>query len=158
MDNVVLRIITSLLRILEHFVHYLFGSNSFSITFGEPTEQSGSIIMAQVTANQMTNTQQQTVTLTPTNRLGKPGKIDGTISVSITGGENLVTVDPVDGSPGTFLAKGSGEGSGAPIATFTADADLGEGIETISVDVVFPIGEAPAAGFGATFSTPEEQA
>lgn len=154
MDNILLRLLVSVIRIAEYITHALFGARSFSSSFGQPVEQSGST-MATITAPQITATQRVKLTLVPTNRLNKPAKIDGSIDFLAVGPE--LSVYPVDGEPNNFWLSGTGTTpETAPKAVFTADADLGEGIETISLDVIVPIGDAPAAGFGGTFAEPSE--
>lgn len=97
----------------------------------------------------ITTEQTATATLTPKTAAGKPAKLDGAPTWAI---------DPLEGA-GTLEVSGDGlsckyvspdDVPTNPVAnvTVTADADLGEGVETISDSIQFTIKSPKASSLG----------
>jgi hypothetical protein len=104
---------------------------------------------------EMTTTQQVKGKLQPVDRLGAPAPVQAG-SVSFSSSNETVIVpqkNPDDELEVTVVAKGPGTAE----LSYSADADLGEGVVTITGKVVFLIQPAQAAGFGIIFGAPEEQ-
>jgi len=99
----------------------------------------------------LTNEQQVRVTLSPKTDTGKPAKLDGSPSWTVTEGNSQVVVD--DDGLGALLV--SSDEPGDTLVTIKADADLGEGIEEL-VDVLkLTVVGATAKNLGITVGTPE---
>ena len=128
--------------------------------------ESGFIETGDIKSMQITDSQQFKITFpAPTDKKGFPAKVeDG--SVSITVGNDTATVgpNPDDASnPFSALVKGNrpgaDDGSEVTAVTISADADLGEGVSTISKAVELMVTSGAASGFGEpTVGDIEEQA
>ncbi len=104
---------------------------------------------------QMTSTQQVSGQLTPQNRLGAPAPVEeGSVLIQSSNTSVCsVEIDPEDQT--RFKLKATGPGVAQ--IDFAADADLGEGVVSISGFVGVEIVPAQASGFGIQMGTPEEQ-
>lgn len=105
---------------------------------------------------QLTSTQQVSGQLKPQNRLGGPAQVEaGSVNVTSSNPDVVEIVrDEADETKFTAKAKGSGVAQ----IDYSADADLGEGVETISGFTGVEVTPAGAVGFGIAFGEPEEQA
>ena len=127
--------------------------------------ESGFIEIGDITSMQITDSQQFKITFpAPTDKKGFPAKVqDG--SVSITVGNDTATVEPNPDDPTnafSALVKGArpgkDDGSEVTAVTISADADLGEGVKTISKALELQVTSGEATGFGEpTVGTVEEQ-
>lgn len=117
----------------------------FQFAFGLP-EPKGSM-PAEVT---ITNEQKVPVTLAPVTATGKPAKLDGPPTWTVVSGEGTVEVSE-DGLTATLV---SSDNPGDTQYMVEADADLGEGVETISDIVTLHVAGAKAANLGLTVGTP----
>lgn len=98
------------------------------------------------------NTEQKVkVTITPLSASGKPAKVDGKPTWTVTSG--VGTVQASDDGMSAFLV--SGDVPGDTIVLIEADADLGEGVETISDTIQLHVQGVNAANLGLTASAPE---
>lgn len=108
----------------------------------------------QMTTN-LSTTQQVSGQVTPTNSLGNTAQVEaGTVDYSSSDPAIAEVVeDPADETKFTVVAKGAGVAT----ITFTADADLGEGVVTISGELGVDVHEAGATRFGLTLGEVTEQ-
>jgi len=98
----------------------------------------------------LTDEQQVKVSLAPVTPKGKPVEIDGTPVWEVSAGD--VTLDVAeDGKSATIVSGGPGES----IIAVSADADLGEGVETISDAIKVVVEGAKAQSLGVSVGTPE---
>ena len=128
--------------------------------------ESGFIEIGDIKSMQITDSQQFKITFpAPVDKKGFPAKVqDG--SVSITVGNDTATVEPNPDDPTnkfSALVKGSrpgaDDGSEVTAVTISADADLGEGVKTITKAVELMVTSGEATGFGEpTVGAVEEQA
>lgn len=100
---------------------------------------------------QLTNEQKVQATLTPVTATGKPAKIDGKPVWSVPTG--TATVAPADDGMSAYIV--SGDEPGPSVIVVSADADLGEGVETIEAHIDLTVVGAKAASLGLTLGTPE---
>lgn len=127
--------------------------------------ESGFIEIGDIKSMQITDSQQFKITFpAPTDKKGFPAKVqDG--SVAIVVGNDTATVGPNPDDPSnpfSALVKGNrpgkDDGSEVTAVTISADADLGEGVKTISKAVELMVTGGEAAGFGEpTVGAIEEQ-
>ncbi len=99
----------------------------------------------------ITNEQQQPVTLTPKTDTGKPAKLDGKPTWEVVSGDSTITVSE-DGLTATLV---SSDTPGDTQYLVSADADLGEGVETISDTIKLSVVGATAKNLGLTAGAPE---
>lgn len=99
----------------------------------------------------LTNEQKIKVTLTPMTSTGKPAAIDGKPSWSVSSGD--ATVEVSDDGLSAYLI--SSDVPGESLIVVEADADLGEGVETISDAVKLTVEGAKAVSLGLVAGTPE---
>lgn len=103
----------------------------------------------------LTDTQKVPGTITPLDKKGNPAKVQAGSSIFTSSDPTVVTVtpDPANELGVTVTAVKAG----AAQIRWSGDADLGDGIVTISAaeDVVVTGGQAVSAGF--TFGPPVEQ-
>jgi hypothetical protein len=99
----------------------------------------------------ITTEQKVTVTLKPVTATGKPAKLDGTPSWTVTDGDSVVNPSP-DGLSAELV---SSDTPGTTTILLEADADLGEGIEPISEVIELTVTGAKASSFGLTVGEPE---
>lgn len=112
-------------------------------------------IKGQFMALTLTTVQQVKGQVNPVDRQGNPAKVEaGTVNYS-SSDESVAVVeeDPDDETKFTVIAKGVGVAQ----ITAEADADLGEGVKTISTFAAVEVLPEGAVGFGFTFAEPEDQ-
>lgn len=100
----------------------------------------------------LTNEQKIKVTLSPVTGTGKPAELDGEPSVSVVSGE--ATIERIEGSPREFYVVSS-DSPGQSEILIEADADLGEGVETISDVIRLTVEGARAVALGLRVGEPE---
>lgn len=129
--------------------------------------EAGFIVIGDFKKMQITDSQQFVITFPSDvkDKKGFPAKVqDG--SVTITVGNDTATVEPNPNdaaNPFSALVKGSrpgaDDGSEVTAVVISADADLGEGVKTISKAVELMVTAGEATGFGEpTVGAVEEQA
>jgi len=102
---------------------------------------------------QLENTQQIKVLLTPRNLKGKPAKVQGAPVWEVESGDStLVAAD--DGLSALLVTSDT---AGDTVYVVKADADLGEGVETIEDRVTLTVSEPKASTLGFTLGEPEEK-
>jgi len=108
-----------------------------------------------ITMIQLTSTQQVSGQLQPTNRLGAPAPVEAGSVIIQSGDSSILAVetDPDDETKFRFVAKKAG----VVQVDFAADADIGEGVASITGFVGVEVVPAQAQGFGVSFGQPEEQ-
>jgi len=99
-----------------------------------------------------TNEEQVPVTASPVSSSGRPAAIDGALTVTVQSGDGTVLQD--EATPLVFTCR-SGDGPGETVYLVSADADLGEGVVTISDLVTLTVTSATAASFGLAQGTVE---
>jgi len=98
----------------------------------------------------ITNEQKVTATLTPKTDTGKPAKFDGPPQWSITSGDSTVNV-AADGLSAELI---SADTQGDTTYLIEGDADLGEGVETISDTILVHVIGARATNLGISIGQP----
>jgi hypothetical protein len=99
----------------------------------------------------ITNEQKIQVTLTPVTATNKPAQLDGGATFEVISG--TATVAMIDGNPlSAFLVSGDLPGDSEIMVS--ADADLGDGVETISDIIKLTVAGAKAASLGLTVGAP----
>ena len=99
----------------------------------------------------ITNEQKVTVTLKPVTNAGKPAKLDGAPTWTVVSGDSTVTPS-ADGLSASLV---SADNPGDTTYLVEADADLGEGVETIQDTITLTVIGANAANLGLVASPPE---
>lgn len=113
------------------------------------------IIKGKIMAATITDTQFIEGTLETVNKKGQPAPVElGSIEYS-SSNEAVFTVTENADDEKKFTVTAVGAGTGQ--LNYSADADLGEGVVTISgfTDIIVTPGQA--TGFNVTFGTPQEQ-
>ena len=121
---------------------------ALGFAFGLPTNKESKPMPAEIT---LTNEQKVSVTLAPKTATGKPAPLDGMPTWSIISGESTIEVAG-DGLSATII---SSDTPGDTQILIEADADLGEGVETISDVIAVKVVGAKAQSLGLTIGTPE---
>ena len=98
----------------------------------------------------ITDEQKVLVTLAPTTAAGNPATLDGTPLWTITAGDATVEVAP-DGLSCTLISGAVGNS----VIEVSADADLGEGVATITDTIDLAVVSAQASSLGLLVGTPE---
>ena len=99
----------------------------------------------------LTNEQKVNVTVTPKTQSGKPAKLDGKPTWEVTsGGATLAVAD--DGLSADIIS--SDDDLSDSLVQISADADLGEGVETIADTVLVHTAGANASNLGLVAGTP----
>lgn len=99
----------------------------------------------------LTNEQKVNVTVTPKTQSGKPAKLDGKPAWEVTsGGATLAVAD--DGLSADIIS--SDDDLSDSLVQISADADLGEGVETIADTVLVHTAGANASNLGLSASAP----
>jgi len=98
----------------------------------------------------ITNEEKVQVTLTPTTAAGNPATLDGVPTWTVTEGDATLEV-AVDGLS-AFLVSGAADTNSK--VEVTADADLGEGVVTLTDTIDLAVVAATASVLGATVATP----
>lgn len=99
----------------------------------------------------ITNEQKVPVTLAPTTAAGNPATLDGTPSWNVLEGDATIEV-AADGLS-CYLISGSADVNSK--IEVSADADLGEGVQTITDVIDLAVVSAQASGLGLTVGTAE---
>jgi len=97
----------------------------------------------------ITNEQKVPVSLAPVTQTGKPAKLDGAPKWSVMSGDGTV----VPGPDGLTAELVSGESPGDTVYLVEADANLGEGVESIADTITLHVEGARAANLGLTVGT-----
>lgn len=101
------------------------------------------------------NTQKVTGTLAPLDAKGNDAPIEtGSVVVS-SSDEAVATIEKDPENEKSLTVKGVNNGTCT--LTISADADLGEGVKTITTEVNVEIISGQASNFGITFGEPVEQ-
>ena len=95
---------------------------------------------------QSTNEEKVPVTINPLSSAGKPAKIDGAPTWTVTSGDATVVV-ATDGLSAELV---SGDNPGDSTFLVEADADLGEGVESIADTITYHVAGAKAINLGLT--------
>ena len=98
----------------------------------------------------LTNEQKVNITITPKTDTGKPAKLDGKPTWTVVDGASTVTVAD-DGLSADLV---SSDDPGDTSFLIEADADLGEGVETIQDTIVLHVLGASAKNLGLLASAP----
>lgn len=99
----------------------------------------------------ITNEQKIKLTLTPVTPGGHPAPIDGAPAWSVVSGAS--TVVPAEDGLSAYLV--SEDGIGDTTFLVEADADLGEGKETIQDTILLHVGHPKATSLGLSAGEPE---
>lgn len=100
----------------------------------------------------LTNEQKVTVSLTPVTATGKPATLDGKPTWKVDGdGKSSVSASE-DGLSAVIV---SADTPGDTLIVVSADADLGEGVETITDAIRVTVEGARAQSLGLSVGTPE---
>jgi hypothetical protein len=119
----------------------------------------GLVVEGDIRAMKITVSQQVTIEVgKPVDRKGKPAKIQpGSMKFVCSDDSAVLTQDPSNEFKCLVAGANENEVTGAVI-TFTADADLGDGVTEISGIEPLVVTSGPAVGFGpVVVGTPEEQ-
>jgi hypothetical protein len=92
-----------------------------------------------------TTAEQVPVTAAPVSASGRPAAVDGALTVVVQSGDGTVIQDAA--TPLSFTAR-SGDAPGETVYLVSADADLGEGVTTITDLVTLTVTSETAAAFG----------
>ena len=95
-----------------------------------------------------TTDQQQLVTLEVRTDSGKPAKIDGVISWEVLDGSSAYVLPSESGKLAKLIAN---DEPGVTTIRASADADLGEGVEQITLDIEVTVTEVKASQIGGIF-------
>lgn len=98
----------------------------------------------------ITNEQKIPVTLNPATGGGKPAPVDGKPNWSVISGDSVV--EPAEDGKSAFLV--SSDTPGDTQFLVEADADLGDGVETISSIIKLTVVGAKAANLGLVAGDP----
>lgn len=101
-------------------------------------------------APDITTAQEVDFTLTPTTVSGKPAKVDGAPTYTVSSGSVTLRTAP-DGLSTVIV---SGDVEEAYTVDVSADADVGAGVETISMQITGNVLGEKAAQLGGTFGAP----
>jgi hypothetical protein len=99
----------------------------------------------------ITNEEKVKITLAPTTSTGKPAKVDGVPTWTVSSGDSTV-VPEADGLSAYLV---SSDTPGTTEIAVEADADLGAGVVTISDSISLVVAGAQAVRLGLTVGTPE---
>lgn len=97
----------------------------------------------------LTSEQKVKVTLTPTTATGKPSSLDGAATFEVVSGD--ATVENID-ELSAYIISGA---AGVSVVSVSADADLGEGVVTITDSITVTVSDPLAANLGLTIGEPE---
>jgi len=98
----------------------------------------------------LTTEEKVLLTLSPQTPNGNPAPVDGEPVWSVTAGD--VTLDVQPGGLSAYVVSGA---AGTSEVTVTADADMGEGVKTLSDIAAVNVVPAEAAGLGLSVGAPE---
>jgi hypothetical protein len=97
----------------------------------------------------LTSEQKVKVTLAPTTATGKPSSLDGAATFEVVSGD--ATVENID-ELSAYIISGT---AGVSVVSVSADADLGEGVVTITDSITVTVSDPLAANLGLVVGTPE---
>lgn len=97
----------------------------------------------------MTSEQKVRVTLAPTTATGNPSSLDGAATFTVESGD--ATVENID-ELSAWIISGT---AGVSVVSVSADADLGEGVQTITDSITVTVSDPFAANLGLLISEPE---
>lgn len=100
----------------------------------------------------LTNEQKVRATVTPKTAVGNPAPIDGKPGVTVISGNATIANISEDGRSFDIVSP---DEPGDSQVLVEADADLGEGVETISDVIKVTVIGARAANLGLSLGTPE---
>ena len=134
--------------LIKQCCHPLPASAHFEIhvALPQPKEKEKHMISIAVT-----NEQKVKVTLAPKTATGKPAKLDGAPVWANLSGDS--TVEPAEDGLSAYLV--SSDTPGTTEFTVSADANLGEGVETITEGIELVVSGAQASNLGIVAGTPE---
>lgn len=98
----------------------------------------------------ITNEQKVEVTLDPRTAAGNPATLDGTPTWTVTAGD--ATLEVATDGLSAFLVSGAADVNS--VIEVSADADLGEGVQTIVDTVDLAVVAASASALGLVVGTP----
>lgn len=99
----------------------------------------------------ITNEQKVKVTAAPTTAAGNPAEVQD-LTFTVTDGD--ATVELIEGEPNSAYLV-SGEANVNSVIEVSADADLGEGVQTIADRIDLAVVAAGASALGFTVGEPE---
>jgi hypothetical protein len=99
----------------------------------------------------ITNEEKVKVTLVPVTATGKPARLDGAPVWTLVSGE--ATVEPAEDGLSAYLISADTPGTSEVLVE--ADADLGEGVITLSEAITLEVSGAQAASLGIVAGKPE---
>jgi len=146
-------------RIMHDIVINIFGCQCppkervvLGFKFGVPTQKERTPMPVEVS---ITNEQKVKATITPKTLGGKPAQVDpnNPPKWSVVSGDSTVT-PATDGLSADLV---SSDTPGDTVYLVEADADLGDGVETISDTIKLTVIGARAANLGLTLGTPENK-
>ena len=112
-------------------------------------------IKGDITMLSMTATQFVEARLNVIDRLGNPAQVEpGSIQI-VSNDETVCIIQRIGEDETAFKVVATG--NGVTQVDFSADADLGDGVTTITGYTGVEIIPAQAVGFGVTFGEPQEQ-
>lgn len=112
-------------------------------------------IKGEIMALSLTSTQFATGTLQPVDSKGRPASVEPGSVVFTSSDPSVFIVEQDPLNELAIIVTAIGEGTAQ--LDYSADADLGAGIVSISGFTAIEVLPALAVGFGLTFSTPQEQ-
>lgn len=98
----------------------------------------------------ITSEQKVHVKLNPTTAAGSPSSLDGAATFAVESGD--ATVEPDADGLGAYLISGA---AGVSVISVSADADLGEGVVTITDSITLTVSDPFAANLGLVVDAPE---
>lgn len=145
-----------LLKKLVNVIINIFGSCPkpkqavrFDVKFGLPQPKKTQMIETTIT-----NEQKITAALKPVTATGKPAVLDGKPTWTVQSGDSTIVVSE-DGLSAELV---SSDTPGDTMYLVEADADLGEGVETVSDVIKLTVAGARAANLGLSLGDPVPKA
>lgn len=145
------RIEAGLLLIFLEILKIGRAKGGFNFKLGLPVNKTKDTHMIEV---KLTNEQKVNVTVNPVTATGKPAKVDGAPVWIVSDGNATVKVAD-DGLSADLI---SSDDPGTSTIVVSADADLGEGVQTITDSISLVTVAANAASLGFTVGTPVAKA
>lgn len=136
-----------LLRLLELILRKLVGPPHIRLDYKIQIKNKGNLKM-EVT---ITNEQKVNVTLVPRTAGGHPAPIDGVPAWAVNSGDGTV-VPAEDGLSADLI---SSDAPGDTVYGVSADADLGQGVTTITGEITVHVVQAEASDLGVTVGAPQ---
>lgn len=139
---------------VQYVTNIFIGGNTphhrghFNYAIGRPVLKKGVKSMLELN---VTNEEKILVSCNPATPGGKPIELDGPIVVDVQSGDGTAEVQPNGKSVYLF----SGALPGDTVFVIQADADLGEGTETIADIILLHVAGAKASSFGLSADLPE---